>query len=1565
MSIGPFTTYAPPAAYTQTVIEPVIAQLLGGLRVPVLIGPAKETLSQSNFEMIRGSSSLADTPIFGEDVSGRWIVSGTNQNPILGNQDGSRLSFRVRNYPIVDGSGINRVTYDISKISVVINGEATVISQIDGTNGTITLLAPPSSTDIVSVNYYFRRKDTIITDDLSGQVTVGAAALVAPKAETYTITAGTNDELRVYVNDANIYSSVSLTVGTRSAVDVANDINLAAVNGLTATVHTDNQGFNHVQLNAQGNLLIGDGTANTILGFSPGASSSRNRVFRTFNGPIVDGSDGGITTTDTSRVTVLVNNLQVIPVSVDGANRLITLAQAPVSGSVVRVTYWFNTYQDTFDYLPNSNIVTVGNVGIAPDRRDFLNGPDFVITNEGDQSKILWGTAWQVVSGEITGNTSFDSVQMTGLLVDDRIYGVACDRYVDTVNNLVSSTKFVLPIKPTTGNGRDTPLGQTTYRAITNGRIDLPTNRPDLITVYIGKSFRDAYSRPPVTVLEVNSTDNTFVLKNQVPADYNAYATFWYNRIVDDVYTLKVTASGPSGIGKYQVTSQLNNNINLHSVRFGTKNALPQIVQWPSGVEIIPDALHYGGQPVSETVTVAFSNTLLPAKHASFSNLNPDPYDIYTYSQMFGGIRIDGGAPFSVNLSTAFSAQLVSQPISDPAALVFLSSDRLVFQIDGIILVAVDVSAMITVTAVAAAINAVIDADTQVHADGSGTFASTAPNALASVVTYGTEQLLKVVGRNVPSATNGLISNVRVLTPTTVGQTDASAKVGLLINQESVGSYNALNQPAVLAGTQDSPFSITTGINDSFLFSIDGQDYNTTLPVGPAVTLEAVVNTINASYAGTGPSTDQAIILAQAIVVANEIRDDYNTAVNNHIGNVPAIFHTVADAVNTIVAPAASDLATLIALLIDLKAKINAHFANTGGAFHTVADTANIITQADPTNLETAVVSVYRIKTAYNAHRTAVDVHDIDDTINITTASNAELVAQQGAGQYLDQLVLISCINTPDSGVAISTLGTANVVLGFSSGAIVNRIQPTATRIAAALNDDAAFNAVAVAYPVSTTGRGTFLRIDSLAAGVGSIVAFTSVANTAFVTDTGVGIIPGTSGDVGEAAQSGFSVTSSSPSGSSGMGTPGQTYTDARTGLRFTVLPASAGDYATGGSFTLTVNSTFTADASIPTRSVPGLELSVFNTINVGVDSTAVLTTFNRGGAEPAVGDIYYVSYEYAKTNLATALYRDLRKIQQSFGPPTPEYPLSLAARLSLLNGSVLVGLKQVLREPSSSQASVASYADAIDEQRKPIEGSVKPDVLVALTTDVQVYSLLNQHCLFMSTPRQEGERISVVGMGIGTTPTGARTIAQNLQSEVMIATYPDQYILTVQDALGSSFDQLVDSTYMAAALAGSSTSPNIDVATPWTRRQVVGFKKLGRILDPTEANQIAVAGVTVVEQSDAGLRIRHGLTTKIDNVITRTPSVILTIHYVQQQMRKTLDPYIGQKLTGAIMKSIEQAITGLFGNLIDEQIVAKVAGIAVTVDENDPTIIRTSTVYVPVFPLEYIVSTLSVRVRI
>jgi hypothetical protein len=1759
MGIGPFSTYAPPGVYTQTNVEPIVGTLLTGIRVPVFIGTGNESLFQSGFEMVRGSSSSADTPIFGEDTSNRWVLGGTNERPVLGACNGNTLRFKVRNYPIVDGTGSGRATYDSGKVSVLVNGSEAAVAAVDGPNGIVTLLVPPSPNDFVTVNYYFRRKDTQITDDVSYQVTTSVATINVPVSGTYNIPSGSN-VLKVKVNDSVTASEITLTTGSaRLPTDLVSDIN-GKVSGLSAFVSTDIQGNSRVTLLADGNLVIGDGSVNPFLGFSrSGGETSnppRNKTFYVFNGPVVDGKDSGTTTNSPASVVVTVNGAAVIPTEVNGAARRVVLPVAPTPGSIVLIRYYFNTWQDTFDYLPNSNVTSVVRVGITPSTSDYTSGSDFVILNDGDQSKIMWGAAYTITTGATVGNNDFGTSQISARLVDNRIFGVPAARRSDSL------VEFALPYIPTTGNGRDTSLTTSIYNAVTNGRMDLPTVNPTLITAYVGKTWRDAYAKGPVAVREVNGAIIT--MEDEVSPDYNVFVTFWHSILAKDTYTLTVVSSGQTGAGQYNVTSALTGT-QLFGGRFGTKTGVAQTLQWPSGFETQPDITFSGeGVPVSETVTVTFDDELAPATNASITSRGNSPYEIYSASSIFGDIIVDGNTQ-SVNLDTAYKAIVVGQPTAEPLA--FASTDRLFLNIDGTEFV-VDVSGETDMAGVASAINLEVG------------------SSVASVLSYGlSDKILMIEGVNsAPSHNGGTSSYVQVMSSTDLNQTSGALKMGLSDLQESTGSWTGINKAARLVGTKTAPFTFD-GSNNALRIGLDGNQFTTNFNSG-LISAQSTVNAINDAFvaaaltstaqnddlkqsvtdlanslaakfsAGGAPSDahihntdfhvaddtvnditatypasvvsgsiDEAVALlndlkavfnahreqsgihltddttnvvtaadctdlATALVLAHAIQDAFNahltnfgshghddtanhvtlntssadistvtypggvgtaiviTTVANHgfsngdyvnisgvTGIVPSIngSHVVANKTNNtfeiginytsgsavltsavlkdsistyavinsivtdynnhrdeagvhltddttnVVSGTATSVASAITVLTDIKSKFNAHIADM--SFHVRNDTANVITETAPSGTGTSgFTSVLNFTEAvaykvgatefghYNAHLSqvisSIHVHGTSAILNEVTDTTTGLVAFVGVNDEVDQIIVESLVNTNASNVtALSSSALATI--GFTSNQSASREQPSGASMATQLMNDSGFTDLAVAYPVVVPGfGGDFLRIDSLTQSATSSLRFSPASGSCFVQGTLLGI-DATTLDYGEDAVAGFMVSSSdTAAGSSGIGLPGQTYTDSRTGLRFSLLPPVTGNYSNGGKFTMFVGNTILCDSAAPSNVIPGLELTVTNTVGVEPLSTAIVNTYASGGKEPANGSVYYATYYYGKTDYSTQLFTDLKKIQATYGDPTPDYPLSLASRLAILNGAVLIGLKQVKKSANVATAPTASYLTAIEELQKPLSGNIKPDIITPLTPDPVVFAALNQHCLFMSAPRQEGERTGVVGVGIGTTPTGVSAIAKGISSELMTVVYPDSFLVTVSDSLGNTSTRLVDGTYMAAALAASTCSPAIDVATPWTRRTINGFRSVGRVMDPTEANQVAVSGVTVIEQLDTGVRVRHGLTTRIDNVITRTPSVQLTIQYVQQQIRAALDPFIGQKFTSTIPRQVETTVSAMFQNLISAAIVNKVAGISATVDANDPTVLRLEAIYVPVFPLEYIVAVLSIRIR-
>lgn len=1424
MALGPFVTYVPPGVYTRSLTEANAANLVAGLRIPFVIGVGQEELQQIDLEQVRGSSSNQDQQIVRENVSQRFVIDDTNpNNPILGPTNGLIARFRVRNYPIVDGQGFGRTTNDARAVSVTINGSPVAVGSVQGNDGYVTLQVPPQPDDDVRCTYYFHRSDTIITDDVSEQVTPTQAILTTPAFAPFTVNAGITDTFVFSIDgvEQTIVFPPSPVAGYTAAA-MKSLIDAALIGGLSTLVFIDNQGREHVRLFAAQEITIGVGNANGALGFAANTTTDRNKDFRVFQRPVVDGSDGGITTTDPSKVVAKVNGVQVIPTAVDGTNGIVTFALAPAPGSTVTIEYYFNTWQDTFDYLPNTQVTSVVRCGFSPGRSDFIQDQDFVVSNPSpDVSIVHWGTSVSVASTLRTpGAELFDDTQVLPTLVDDKMYLVEATRYIDTtvVPAIVSTTKFILPAVPTTGNGRDTPLGQSTFLAITNSRIGLNTNRPDLVVVYTGRDLRDALGRPASEVIEVDSSTRIITLKTPIPPDYKAFCTFWYNRITDDTFILTNKVAGPVGSGAFEIFSTVN-QANVRQIRFGTKTGLPEIVQWPRGVEQVPDAFLTGaGTPVDEQVTITFASDA--AKNAVFTNNGAEPYSFFTtFSDMWRTIL--NGTTYTSNLNTSRRGYLVSGhvevdgggDITVPAS----PGNELEITIDGVELsIALTVGAVPPATIVAD-INAVIDAD--------AAFIGTAPNNLASFVQIGgaTGDVIFIIrSYSTPAALPGGFDHASAVS---IRQGTAENLLGFSTFQSASGSPNALNKAATIIGTNAGPFAIDAGVTDELNIRVDGIDYVITLPTGAAVATATIVIAINAVPGLTG-------------------------------------------------------------------------------------------------------------------------------------------VASAGTLGNLDQLRLTSSTNDAGSGITILASNSLSV-LGFNEGDSVGSTNVSVQELTNALNDTAAFLTDGVAYPSEIDGQ-TYLTIESLTVGAAaSSVAFVSGTGNAFNETTGTGIVPGTSGDNGEDARDFYTVTSNNPNGSAGTGAPGQTYTDTTTGLRFTILPSLVGSYTPGGFFTMDVSTTWKVNPAIPYLSVPGIELIVTDTVNVGLNDTATVRTFNPGGLEPAIGDFYYITYFFQKQDFTARLFQQFKSIEANFGPLSAENRVSLAAYLAILNGAVLVGIKQILKVPNTNQASDADFIAAIQELSIPLPGQVKPDIIVPLTTSTQVYNFLMQHCETQSNIRNQAERMGFIGFASGTSPTNAQTIARALLSNRIIAVYPDSAVITLNNEIGESFEQLVDGTFLAAALAGAVVSPAVDVATPYTRRTIQGFTRLPRVLDPVEANQTAVAGITLLEDLDPIIRVRQGLTTDMSNLLTRLPTVTQIADYVQQQSRIVLDAFVGTKFLASRTNEVEVTMTSLFNQLVQAEIVAAYTGIAAEVDPEDPTILRFEAFYQPIFPLLYLVLTFNIRARI
>jgi hypothetical protein len=212
-----------------------------------------------------------------------------------------------------------------------------------------------------------------------------------------------------------------------------------------------------------------------------------------------------------------------------------------------------------------------------------------------------------------------------------------------------------------------------------------------------------------------------------------------------------------------------------------------------------------------------------------------------------------------------------------------------------------------------------------------------------------------------------------------------------------------------------------------------------------------------------------------------------------------------------------------------------------------------------------------------------------------------------------------------------------------------------------------------------------------------------------------------------------------------------------------------------------------------------------------------------------------------------------------------------------------------------------------------------------------------------------------------GTQISDVGPIANAIDNTRIRLMYPDIVFLTVTDALGNDKQFLVDGTYLASAMAGNRATPSIDVATPWTRARLTGFDQLARNLDAVEQNQVAVQGVTILEDRTPILQVRQGLATNIDNVLTKTPTVITIADEVQRQARATLDRFIGIKFLPGVLQEIEGQLAFTLKALKNAEIIAAYTGVQASTT-NDPTTVEVEAFYQPVFPLLYIIVTFNLR---
>jgi hypothetical protein len=576
------TSYTPPGVYTQVNLNSTGATLTGNARVPVLIGEGTEFFTQSDIEIHRGSSATADDAVT-ENISDQVT--------------GSTRTYQLTYFPVVSGNGSGTLTNDVSKITVTAAGIPVAVTSLNGSTGQfMTQTIIPQRTNVV-VSYYFKRTDThILNENASSQVPSFASLTVETNLVlSLSIPGALGNDVTLALTLAasghtlGVADAQAVTGGGTNAISIElrkpdDTVRTLAdlQNIINAGIDTTSGGLIVVTSITSGTTA---GTALAAASFTGGAGQNTNTVFKTLFVPIVDGTNGGVVTTNPSDVQVKVNGVVASVSAVDGANGLITLQYAVPKAATVELTYFTNSYQDTSDILPAANVASIVEVGLGPDRSDYVEGTDFVLSG----NSISWGAAATTAAGISTpGFTPLDATEIVTTLVDEKVYLQLCAGASSGLNSV-----FTLPDVPVDGSG----LGRA-------------TDNIALVSVYIGTDPVSAAASGPVQVSRLSGDSATVTLFNPAPSGSNVYASYYRSTLNDHEFTITVDVAGQPGEGTYTVADELGAvapSAKAGSATVTESSFATTGIVWPNNASDLEAAL--GG--ADETVTVTFQNDSL------------------------------------------------------------------------------------------------------------------------------------------------------------------------------------------------------------------------------------------------------------------------------------------------------------------------------------------------------------------------------------------------------------------------------------------------------------------------------------------------------------------------------------------------------------------------------------------------------------------------------------------------------------------------------------------------------------------------------------------------------------------------------------------------------------------------------------------------------------------------------------------------------------------------------------------------------------------------------------------
>jgi hypothetical protein len=411
------------------------------------------------------------------------------------------------------------------------------------------------------------------------------------------------------------------------------------------------------------------------------------------------------------------------------------------------------------------------------------------------------------------------------------------------------------------------------------------------------------------------------------------------------------------------------------------------------------------------------------------------------------------------------------------------------------------------------------------------------------------------------------------------------------------------------------------------------------------------------------------------------------------------------------------------------------------------------------------------------------------------------------------------------------------------------------------------------------------------------------------------------------------------------------------------------------------------------TNVIPGVALTVksqtddatvfwndFETNNIAIVSTVSgINALNT--IQPTT---YFVNYNFRRP--ASEFYTVKQFLQipdliADLGDPTTANSLSLGGAIAFENGANIIQTVQ-LDEDVNFDAALEELSKVYSNIVVPMlttdlieggDGSGKPtDTQYDRVTQLN-FQLLD-HAVLMSRPIEKKERIIISSQlpGRDIELYGAEARAANNERMVLVA--PTSVIKDVKNTSTGYNDAVkIDGCFLAAAIAGLAT--RFDVAEPWLRKSILGFRGLGETITDSEANFLGASGVLTVGTrrtanpldsrvaaanvagQNGALIVSIASTTCTSGTIDQVePSVVQIKDYVGRTVRNLLDDvYIGKKNIVENRTNVEGTTANILTSLVQSQIIVDYTGLKVSTDPTESRAIIVQFEIAPVYPINYI----------